>query len=84
MAGEVIVDALPYIDQGYDEPGIREAVSIFKKFFVRKKVIFLFDVQAISMVEDEKRRYRPSKNYLEHLPPLNISAFEASFCISIT
>lgn len=28
MAGEVIVDALPYIDQGYDEPGIREAVSI--------------------------------------------------------
>ncbi|CAH1707936.1 pre-mRNA-splicing factor SPF27 [Aphis gossypii] len=56
MAGEVIVDALPYIDQGYDEPGIREA--------------------AISMVEDEKRRYRPSKNYLEHLPPLNISAFE--------
>ncbi|KAL5240292.1 hypothetical protein ACI65C_007702 [Semiaphis heraclei] len=56
MAGEVIVDALPYIDQGYDEPGIREA--------------------AISMVEDEKRRYRPSKNYLEHLPQLNISAFE--------
>jgi pre-mRNA-splicing factor SPF27 len=36
-------------------------------------------MQAISMVEDEKRRYRPSKNYLEHLPPLNISAFEASF-----
>ncbi|XP_050522861.1 pre-mRNA-splicing factor SPF27 [Daktulosphaira vitifoliae] len=56
MAGEVIVDALPYIDQGYDEPGIREA--------------------AMSMVEDEKRRYRPSKNYLEHLPQLNISAFE--------
>lgn len=24
---EVIVDALPYIDQGYDEPGVREAVS---------------------------------------------------------
>lgn len=30
MAGEVIVDALPYIDQGYDELGIREAVSICK------------------------------------------------------
>lgn len=28
MSGEVIVDALPYIDQGYDEPGVREAVSI--------------------------------------------------------
>jgi hypothetical protein len=23
----VVVDALPYIDQGYDEPGVREAVS---------------------------------------------------------
>lgn len=28
MAGEVIVDALPYIDQGYDDPGVREAVNI--------------------------------------------------------
>lgn len=27
MAGEVIVDALPYIDQGYDDPGVRESVS---------------------------------------------------------
>ena len=23
----VVVDALPYIDHGYDEPGVREAVS---------------------------------------------------------
>lgn len=28
------------------------------------------------MVEEETRRYRPTKNYLEHLPPLNINAFE--------
>lgn len=28
------------------------------------------------MVEEECRRYRPTKNYLEHIPPLNISAFE--------
>ncbi|KAF5281298.1 hypothetical protein FQA39_LY05184 [Lamprigera yunnana] len=56
MAGEVVVDALPYIDQGYDEPGVREA--------------------AFAMVEEECRRYRPTKNYLEHLPPLNITAFE--------
>lgn len=36
MAGEVVVDALPYIDQGYDEPGVREAVnfSLNKYFFV--------------------------------------------------
>lgn len=27
MSGEVVVDALPYIDQGYDDPGVREAVS---------------------------------------------------------
>ena len=25
----IMVDALPYIDLGYDEPGVREAVSIF-------------------------------------------------------
>ncbi|XP_054716541.1 pre-mRNA-splicing factor SPF27-like [Uloborus diversus] len=56
MAGEVIVDALPYIDQGYDEPGVRDAV--------------------FAMVEEETRRYRPTKNYLEHLPPLNLHAFE--------
>ncbi|XP_034948587.1 pre-mRNA-splicing factor SPF27 [Chelonus insularis] len=56
MAGEVVVDALPYIDQGYDEPGVREA--------------------ALAMVEEETRRYRPTKNYLEHLPPLNINGFE--------
>ncbi|XP_061395638.1 pre-mRNA-splicing factor SPF27 [Musca vetustissima] len=56
MAGEVIVDALPYIDQGYDDPGVRES--------------------ALAMVEEECRRYRPTKNYLEHLPPLSTSIFE--------
>lgn len=56
MAGEVLVDALPYIDQGYDEAGVRDA--------------------ALAMVEEECRRYRPTKNYLEYLPPLNMTAFE--------
>ena len=28
MAGEVVVDALPYFDQGYDETGVREAVRL--------------------------------------------------------
>ena len=32
MASEVQLDALPYVDQGYDEPGVREAVS-FVYFF---------------------------------------------------
>lgn len=28
------------------------------------------------MVEEETRRYRPTKNYLEHLPPLKLHEFE--------
>ena len=56
MAGEVVVDALPYFDQGYDEQGVREA--------------------AIALVDEETRRYRPSKNYLEHLPTPNYHLFE--------
>ncbi|KAJ0175873.1 hypothetical protein K1T71_009032 [Dendrolimus kikuchii] len=56
MAGEVVVDALPYIDQGYDDPGVREA--------------------ALAMVEEECRRYRPTKNYLENAGPELSTAFE--------
>lgn len=56
MTGEVVVDALPYIDHGYDEPGVREA--------------------ALAMVEEETRRYRPTKNYLDHLPSLNLNSYE--------
>jgi len=56
MSSEVVVDALPYIDHGYDEPGVREA--------------------ALAMVEEETRRYRPTKNYLDHLPSLNLSSYE--------
>lgn len=55
---EVVVDALPYIDHGYDEPGVREA--------------------ALAMVEEETRRYRPTKNYLDHLPAMNLAGFETS------
>ena len=29
MSGEVVVDALPYIDIGYDEPGVKQAVINF-------------------------------------------------------
>lgn len=28
------------------------------------------------MVEEETRRFRPTKNYLEHIPPLKLHAFE--------
>ncbi|CAK9301115.1 unnamed protein product [Gordionus sp. m RMFG-2023] len=53
---EVIVDALPYIDQGFDDLRIREI--------------------ALSLVEEETKRYKPTKNYLEHLPQLNLNDFE--------
>ncbi|CAI2723986.1 unnamed protein product [Schistosoma spindalis] len=46
-----VVDALPYFDKGYDDPGIREAAAL--------------------LVEEEMKRYRPTKNYLEHLPSLS-------------
>ncbi|CAL8107235.1 unnamed protein product [Calicophoron daubneyi] len=46
-----VVDALPYFDKGYDDPGIREAAAL--------------------LVEEEMKRYRPTKNYLEHLPTLS-------------
>jgi hypothetical protein len=39
MAGEVFVDALPYIDQGYEDPGVKEAVSI-KQIDIMKEGIF--------------------------------------------
>lgn len=56
MSTDVVVDALPYFDQGYEDPGVRET--------------------ALAMVEEETRRYRPTKNYLEHLAPINTTAFE--------
>lgn len=51
-----MVDALPYFDQGYEDPGVRD--------------------HSLAMVEEETRRYRPTKNYLEYLPPINIASFE--------
>uniref|UniRef100_A0A8D1QBG6 Pre-mRNA-splicing factor SPF27 n=1 Tax=Sus scrofa TaxID=9823 RepID=A0A8D1QBG6_PIG len=57
VAGEVVVDALPYFDQGYEAPGVREA--------------------AAALVEEETRRYRPTKNYLSYLTAPDYSAFEA-------
>ncbi|NWI21904.1 SPF27 factor, partial [Crypturellus soui] len=56
VAGDAVVDALPYFDQGYEAPGVREA--------------------AAALVEEETRRYRPTKNYLSYLPAHDYSAFE--------
>lgn len=56
MSGEVLVDALPYIDSGYDEPGVKQAV--------------------FALVEEECKRFKPSKNYLEIFGPVNLHQFE--------
>ena len=56
MAGEVVVDVLPYFDQGYEAPGVHEA--------------------AAALVEEETRRYRPTKNYLSYVTAPDYSAFE--------
>lgn len=39
---------------------------------VRYSLLRLF--QALALVEEETRRYRPTKNYLEHLPPLALNS----------
>ena len=36
MSHEVVPDALPYVDQGYDEPGIREMVSMNNIIYIYK------------------------------------------------
>ncbi|CAB3978094.1 Pre-mRNA-splicing factor SPF27 [Paramuricea clavata] len=52
---EVTPDALPYYDQGYEEPEVREMVN--------------------QLIDEETRRYRGSKKYLEHLPPVVYDKF---------
>lgn len=78
MAEEIAVDALPYIDLGYDEPGVRESVSFF--VLTRKTQLLIItdfvSIKVYAMIEDECKRYKPTKNYLEHLPPLRLHDFE--------
>ena len=42
----------------------------FQSFLILKK--------ALALVEEETRRYRPTKNYLDHLPTPNMQAYEVS------
>ena len=41
-------------------------------------IIQLIPFQAVALVEEETRRYRPTKNYLEYLPTADYTAFEVS------
>ncbi|OXA56640.1 pre-mRNA-splicing factor SPF27 [Folsomia candida] len=58
----IIIDALPYIDTQFEEPGMKEMVT--------------------HLIEEEKRRFRPTKNYLEHLPKLEVKRFETPLLTS--
>lgn len=58
MTHELLVDALPYIDTGYDEPGAKQA--------------------AFSLIEEECRRYKSNKNYLDFLGPVNFNSFQVN------
>lgn len=73
MSSDIQLDALPYIDQGYEEPGVREAVRKALEDSPNKKgasfiLINAPSFQAMRLVEEETRRYRPTKNYLDFLP----------------
>lgn len=56
MNHEVIPDALPYVDHGYDEASVQSMVN--------------------ELIDEETKRYRPTKNYLEFMPSANYTQFE--------
>ena len=39
-------------------------------------VHYVLFLQAHALVEEETRRYRPTKNYLDYLPPADYNAYE--------
>ena len=41
-------------------------------------LVWTVGLQAASLVEEETRRYRPTKNYLDYLPSADYNAFEVS------
>ena len=55
LSNEVVVDALPYIDLGYDEPGVREAVSTSVAYKQRTRETFLCKVYQFSMMRPYSR-----------------------------
>jgi pre-mRNA-splicing factor SPF27 len=79
MSDELLVDALPYFDSGYDEPGVKQAVSILNLQIncKTKRFVFLIDKKKVlALIEEECRRYKPTKNYLESIGSTNLHKFE--------
>ena len=60
MAGEVVVDALPYFDQGYDEPGVREAVIEWNVNRISSDFFKIFYPRPCTMMDS--RTTRPVDN----------------------
>ena len=79
MSSDLLVDALPYIDTGYDEPGVKQAVKYerFLKLFKKNKKKQRSILKAFALIEEECRRYKPNKNYLDFLGPMNLTAFQS-------
>ena len=73
MAGSVgaVLDALPYIDNEFEDPELRESVRRIRYFWC--DVLLRFFPQAMRFIEEETKRYRPTKNYLEYLPTPKIT-----------
>jgi hypothetical protein len=42
---QILVDALPYIDSGYDEPGVKQAVIIFRIVLNFLQSLFIFIIK---------------------------------------
>lgn len=43
MASEILVDALPYFDTGFDESGVREMVKLDKFIDLSLQILMLID-----------------------------------------
>lgn len=73
----LLLDALPYTDAGYDEPGAKQTVRL--NFFLEIKsnnyLKLIFHIKVMALIEEELRRYKPTKNYLEVFGPINYQAF---------
>lgn len=51
-------------------------IIMIKMLMTYDVFLYCFHLQVQAMIEEEKKRYRPTKNYLEHLPSLELHKFE--------
>ena len=56
--------------------GMGGGVVLFNCVLFFHHFLFAYLFQAFALVEEETRRYRPTKNYLDYLPPADFDKFE--------